>query len=223
MTLFLTSCNRPHLLKRTLESFMKYNTYPLSQAIILEDSGLKGINDFAHSILNCPLTIIYNETRMGQMKSIENGLQYLCTPYVFHCEEDWEFYDYGFIEKSMEILKQNKYVTSVWLRSYHELQTMYKFPIISVDTWIRVCNKSDILSSDTYRIIGPHIGNFSWNPGLKTLEVAKKFAPYTSSTLPTSICEGGMRDAFRDLGMVSAVTCTAEGYVKHIGWNDHVW
>jgi hypothetical protein len=223
VTLFLTACNRPRLLKQTLESFVKFNTYPIKEAIIMEDSGLQGINDFAKEILPCPVTILYNERRMGQMKSIENGLKYLKTSYVFHCEEDWEFYDTGFIEKSFEILKANKYITTVWLRSFHELTTMYKFPILHVNEWISQKNITDVSSDQDYYIVGPNTGNFSWNPGLKTYDVAMKFSPYSSETLPTSVCEGGMRDAFRDLGMVSALTNNKAGYVRHIGWNHHVY
>ena len=61
VTLFVTACNRPDLLKITLETFQKYNTYPIKEAIIIEDSGLQGINDFAKDILTCPCILLYNE------------------------------------------------------------------------------------------------------------------------------------------------------------------
>jgi len=212
VTLFLTSCGRPDLLRKTLESFVKYNTYPIEKGIIMEDSGKLGINDFAHELVPFPLQIIYNSCRLRQMKSIENGLQYLTTPYVFHCEEDWEFFNYGFIEKSMEILnsENGSHIISVWLREWKELENMYKFRIVPIE-------------NESYCMIGPTAENgvFSWNPGLKRIEIAKKFSPYTQEFLPT-ICEGGLDKAFRNLGMRSAITDKQEGYVKHIGWNDHV-
>ena len=120
VTLFLTACNRPQLLKTTLESFMKYNTYPIKEAIIVEDSGINGINDFALDILNFPCKIIYNEKKLGQMKSMENGLKHIKTDYVFHCEEDWEFYNFGFIEDSFELLKKDSKICCVLLRGYDE-------------------------------------------------------------------------------------------------------
>jgi hypothetical protein len=104
VTIFITSFNRPDLLKITLESFLKYNTYPIKEAIIIDDSGIQNINDFVYDILPFPCKLIYNPVRIGQMKSIEKGIPFITTPYTFHCEEDWEFYDYGFIEKSFEIL-----------------------------------------------------------------------------------------------------------------------
>ncbi len=209
VSLFLTSCNRPALLRQTLESFVKYNTYPIEYGIIVEDSGLQGLNDFAKDLVPFPLKIIYAEKRRGQMKSIENGLQYLNTKYVFHCEEDWEFYDYGFIEESTSILEKNNTITSVWLRSQDDIKSHYNMPIQKV-------------KNESYYIVGPNVGNFSWNPGLRTYEVQTMFTPYDSAELLT-ICEGGIDKAFRKLGMTSAMTKNPAGYVRHIGWNDHVW
>lgn len=209
VSLFLTSCNRPQLLQKTLESFVRYNTYPIEYGIIVEDSGIKGINDFAKSIVPFPLKIIYADSRRGQMKSIENGLQYLSTKYVFHCEEDWEFYAPEFIEDSMKILQKNSMITSVWLRNQREITSMYPIPVNKVE-------------NDDYYIVGPNTGNFSWNPGLRTMEVQTMFTPYNSNNLLT-ICEGGLSEAFRELKMTSAMTSNVNGYVRHIGWNDHVF
>lgn len=33
ITLVITCCNRPFLLRPTLESFMKYNTYPIKEIV----------------------------------------------------------------------------------------------------------------------------------------------------------------------------------------------
>ena len=129
VTLFITSCGRPHLLKQTLESFIKFNTYPIKEAIICEDSGNINSIDFAKNILNFPCNIIYNEKRIGQMRSIENGVKYITTPYVFHCEDDWGFYCPGFIEVSMEILQKNDIISQVLLRSYDEYTNMYNMKI----------------------------------------------------------------------------------------------
>lgn len=209
VSLFLTSCNRPELLRATLESFVKYNTHPIEYGVIVEDSGLKGINDFAHTIVPFPLKIIYANERRGQMKSIENGLPFLNTKYVFHCEEDWEFYNYGFIEESMKILKKNDKITGVRLRSFQELKGRYNFDITKVE------------NEDYYKVSG-HYTSYSWNPSLRTIEVQTMFTPYDKSTLH-SICEGGLAKAFEDLGCITVTTNKAEGYVRHIGWNDHVW
>ena len=58
-----------------------------------------------------------NETRIGQIKSIDKAYKEVKTEYVFHCEDDWEFLREGFIEKSMEMLKEDPKIAVVGLRS----------------------------------------------------------------------------------------------------------
>jgi hypothetical protein len=208
VTLFITACNRPDLLLETLQSFVKYNTYPIEEAIICEDSGKDNINDFVKDLLPFPCKLIYNIPHRGQMRSIENGVQYIKTPYVFHCEEDWEFYDYGFIEKSLEILKKDTKVTSVWLLAYdYIIQTFGEH--IQVEP------------HDDYYIINPSNDNFSLNPGLRTLEVQQACIPYPFATIP-HFHEYSLQDHFRDKKMYSAITNYNPGYVRHIGWDRHV-
>jgi hypothetical protein len=209
VSLFLTSFNRPDLLRQTLESFVRYNTYPIEYGVIVEDSGLKGINDFAHEIVPFPLKIIYADIRRGQMKSIENGLQYLNTKYVFHCEEDWEFYRHGFIEDSMAILKKNSDVTSVRLRSHHEMTHDYHMTLTKVE-------------NENYWKVSGDFTSYSWNPSLRTIEVQTMFTPYDSAPLH-SICEGGLAVAFEKIGKYTVMTDQKDGYVRHIGWGHHVY
>ena len=204
VTLFLTACNRPDLLRITLTSFLKYNTYPIKEAIIMEDSGLKGINDFAIELLPFPCRIIYNEKRIGQMKSIENGSRFIKTDYVFHCEEDWEFYDSGFIEKSLEILESNNKISLVKLRSYKEYIYRYKMEIVNTD-------------NNLYNIIHQNnIAMYSFNPSLRRKEIALFSIPYKDDN------EYTLQIKLNKLGYISVVTKNVNGYVRHIGWGSHV-
>jgi hypothetical protein len=111
VTVVLTSCNRPELLEKTLISFIKYNTYRnIKETIIIDDSGIYGCNNI---VLNKPylnpylkilnIKSIYNKTNIGQIQSIDKAYSYVKTKYIFHCEEDWEFLQTGFIEKSLKI------------------------------------------------------------------------------------------------------------------------
>jgi hypothetical protein len=207
VTLFITSCGRPDLLLVTLHSFLKFNTYPIEEAIICEDSGYDKINDFVKAILPFPCRLIYNKTRIGQMKSIENGVQYIKTPYVFHCEEDWEFYDHGFIEKSLEILKKDANITSVWLREAKEMFQRYSFNFIKAE------------NESYYKVIanGTH-GYFSFNPGLRTIEIQKTGMPYP---LEERFDEGHLNTYFKNKEMY-AVIINPNGFVRHIGWDRHI-
>ncbi len=42
----LTSCDRSDLLEITLNSFFKYNTYPIKKYFVIDDGGKPGCNDF---------------------------------------------------------------------------------------------------------------------------------------------------------------------------------
>lgn len=206
ITLFITSCGRPQLLKITLESFMKYNTYPIKEAIICEDSGNINSIEFAKNILNFPCKIIYNEKRIGQMRSIENGVKFIKTPFVFHCEDDWEFYCPGFIEQSMDILQQNEKISQVLLRSYDEYISRYNFKIHNTDKNYKIITLPDFKNI------------YSFNPSLKKTYIELLNIPYEDwddeFTIQTKINE---------LNMFAVVTNNVNGYVKHIGWNDHIY
>jgi len=207
VTLFITSCGRPHLLQKTLESFIKFNTYAIKEAIICEDSGVNNCIDFVKDILNFPCNIIYNEKRMGQMRSIENGVKYITTPYVFHCEDDWEFYCPGFIELSMQILESNNKISQVLLRSYHEYTSRYNMKIINND-------------NIDYNIItlNEGVSLYSFNPSLKKTEIELLNIPYKDTD-----DEGTIQLKIQELGYISVVTKNHNGFVNHIGWNDHVY
>ena len=105
VSVVLTSCNRPNELKVTLESFFRFNTYAINKIIIIDDSGIKNCIDDCLSFIpsNLEKKVIYNEENIGQISSIDKAYSLVDTKYIFHCEDDWEFYDYGFIEKSMDI------------------------------------------------------------------------------------------------------------------------
>lgn len=209
VTLFITSCNRPDLLKITLESFVKYNTYPIKEAIICEDSEHTGINDFAKDILPFPTKLIYNGKRIGQMKSIENGVQFITTPYTFHCEEDWEFYDYSFIEKSFEILEKDEKVLCVFLRSY-----------IDNGVDIDFTNRGGYFYLKLKYYYNPDrcSGVLTFNPSLRKTKHEKERTPYKDWE-----DEGTLGYYFKQKGMYGAVTDNSNGYVKHIGYGRHIY
>ena len=211
VTLFITACNRPDLLKRTLESFIKYNTYPIEKCIITEDSDQTNNNDFAIELCPFPVEIIYNGKNMGHYYSIENGYSKITTEYIFHCEEDWEFFKPGFIEKSLEVLQKDSKVITVWLRrdsghpvevenqgGYHYMETNY------YGVW----------------------HGFTLNPGLRRLSDYTKFAPWTESCKSYMwhgiLDESSLSMFYHHNGYRGAILDDPEGFVRHIGWDRHI-
>ncbi len=105
VTVVVTANGRDGLLKRTMESFNKFNTYK-ADIIIRDDS----------------------KDHVGQIKSCDILYSQVKTPYVFHIEEDWEFVKEGFIEDCLEQIEDG--VHSVWVRNaddfdgYHRVKPL---------------------------------------------------------------------------------------------------
>ena len=216
VTLFITSCGRPNLLKTTLESFVKYNTYPIKSVILCEDSGIQGIVDFAKDILPYPIEFCYNKERIGQMKTIEKYIKLVETPYVFHLEDDFEFFDYGFIEHSFQILNSDNNISQVLLED--EQHDYYK-----VDIGNPLCYK--ILTNDP-AMKNSNYGDgalnvFSWRPSLKKKDIAILRIPYEpwddEYTIELQI---------NKLGKYAVITKNIKngkkGFCTHIGKENHV-
>ncbi len=49
------------------------------------------------------------------MKTIEKYTKLIQTPYVFHLEDDYEFFDSGFIELSFQIMDSDPKISQVLL------------------------------------------------------------------------------------------------------------
>ena len=216
VTLFITSCGRPQLLKKTLDSFVKYNTYPITQVILCEDSGINGIVDFVKDILPYPITFCYNEMRMGQMKTIEKYTQLIKTPYVFHLEDDYEFFDSGFIEMSFKILDSDTRISQVLLED--EQHTYSKIDIGNPLCYKVMTNKLGEINANNGD--GP-LTVFSWRPSLKRIEIQKLRMPYQPWDDEYTI-----QLKVNKLGYYSVVTKNIKngrlGFCTHIGKNYHV-
>lgn len=230
VTMLITSCNRPFVLDKTLASFVKYNTYPIVKTIILDDSGIIDCNEEVvnkyKSVLN--ITSIYNKTNLTQLRSIDKLYSYVHTKYVFHCEEDWEFLQPGFIEKSMAIFDANpdEKIFTIWLRPHHETSL---HPIIYDDL-----NRGYFLMDPAYYY---RYGEktYIWcgvtfNPGLRKMSDIHVFHPFIER------CEMVERNGkmvpvegeytvncfYRECGYKAYILGDPNGHVNHIGAVHHI-
>lgn len=215
VTFVLTSCNRPKLLEITLKSFFKYNTYPLAKVIIIDDSGIKNCIDNCLKYIpeNIESKIIYNEKNLGHAKSIDIAYSFVNTEYIFHCEDDWEFYDSGFIEKSLKILESNPKILLVWLRKYFNFKIINNgHPIYKkiYDNLYRILKKK-------YKKI---YNGFSFNPGLRRKKDYNIIAPFSNISNSGEIVENKVQDIYEKYNYIYAITLNKNGYVKHIGFTD---
>ena len=207
VTAVFTSCGRFDFLEKTIQSFTKYNTYPIEKYIVIENSGKKNIErelkNITKNLKNCQ--IIINENNIGQISSIDKAYSFIETEYIFHCEDDWEFLDKGFIQKSIDLLKFDKRIINVNLRIRFDGEKGSMHPI----SHLLKTNKENFYHEYIPGYLDIWHG-FSWNPGLRRLSDYDEIKPYKQYN-----DESGVGNKYFSSGKISA--CLKNSYCKHIG------
>ena len=223
ITVVLTSCNRPNELTITLKSFFKFNTSLIKKIIIIDDSGIEGCIDESLKEIpsNMQKKIIYNEKNIGQIRSIDIAYGFVDTEYIFHCEDDWEFYDYGFIEKSLDILNKDTKLFCVWLRPYNHFRVLRNGHPVDKPVHKKLYRQMGIFKERTNIWSG-----FTFNPSLRRTHDCKLLMPY-EQYIGSILCNvGGVEQALSSLyfkkGYRCAISLNEKGFVKHIGWDNPV-
>lgn len=225
VTLIITSCNRNDLLAKTISSFYRFNSYPISKTIIIDDSGLGKELDWdpiKKEITN-DFEILCNDRNLGQIASIDLAYSKVKTEYIFHCEEDWEFYDFNFIEKSFEILDNDPKIFTVWLRAHNDTKN---HPIIEKEI--------SLPSGDIYYLMEQFHKKvwcgFTFNPGLRRTADCMLLHPYDKLQVRELSKKNNMNIMhemdlsiyYQELNYRAAITSNKSGYVRHIGGKRHI-
>lgn len=205
VTVVITSCGRLDLLYRTLKSFFNFNSYPIAKIIIIDDSGIPNILQNLKAVH--PLfELMDNEHNIGQILSIDRAYAMVETEYVFHLEDDWEFYRSGFIEASIEVLEKHPKCINLWLREQNDTNG---HP-----------HRNGVLNFN-YR--GQWHG-FTFNPTLKRMSDYKKIGCYSKHTSFDKKnawrSESKISTLYKRLGYHARIS--PQGYVRHIGDGRHV-
>jgi glycosyltransferase involved in cell wall biosynthesis len=222
VTVVLTSCGRQDLLERTLDSFIKYNHYPISEFIVVEDGEKNETLEVRYSDYN--IKWLSTGKRVGQIAAIDIGYREVQTEYIFHCEDDWEFLAPGFIENSLAILEGNPRILQVWIRA---LTDTNNHPAIDY-----VFFADDV----PYRVMQPGFHTqewgvwhgFSFNPGLRRrsdyllLQSFGTLDPYGSKK--ACAVEREVSEFYLKHGFLAAILADndGQGYARHIGWGRRV-
>jgi hypothetical protein len=210
ITFVVTSCGRLDLLKITLESFDRFNTAPIREVFITEDAGDEGVHAVIPAHWKDHCTVFVNRPKLGQLASIDLAYEHTKTSYVFHCEDDWEFYRPGFVEDSMAILESRPEILQVWLRSYnHDLRIH--------SPYIRLGEREIVGGVACYPLISdkPEWQGFSLNPGLRRMKDYRLCAPFTDYS-----GEKALSLRYAELNL-TALTLEADA-VMHTGFGLHV-
>ena len=197
----LTSCGRFDLLRRTVESFLRFADVRPLQFIIVEDSGDDKVRD-ALAGLDFPFEFVINRPRLGQAAAIDAGYARVKTPLVFHCEDDWLFFRGGFIRESLVVLQQFPKASAVYLRGRDERRELYESPYEEIEGVMFFRSRPE--SHELFF-------GYGYNPGLRRLSDYRRFAP-----LAKIGDEGMVSYVFKQMGFYSAHLEIPA--VVHLGW-----
>jgi len=210
VTLVVTSCGRFDLLKKTLDSFEQFNTYPIRSVIITEDSGDERVKGCIPANWRDYTTFFVNNPRLGQLASIDLAYSIIETPYIFHCEDDWLFYRPEFIEDSMLLLEADAMALQVWLRSYaHDLAIHSPYVFLE--------SRREISGVKFYTVGSRKVDwqGFSFNPGLRRFADYMMVSPYSSQKN-----EKDLSKYYSDKGRYALIL--ESDAVLHTGFGGHV-
>ncbi|MDB2386629.1 glycosyltransferase family 2 protein [Shewanella sp.] len=212
VSLVITSCNRFDLLEQTIASFLKFNRYPIDQYIVIEDShNVDTLRSTLNKFPDIEFTVLDNPQQLGQMKSIDRAYAAVKSDYIFHCEDDWDFYRSGFIEDSFEVLDSDEKIVTVWLREQNDTNDHPVAPELLTCT-NNPDNKYQLMVFNHQRHTNEPWHGFTFNPGLRRLADYKIVAPIAQYSGERTLAE-----AYYDLGFAAAIF--PKGYVRHIGYH----
>lgn len=219
VALVITSCGRQDLLERTLKSFFATNEYPLNEIIVIEDGDGK-LNGHLESVFKSQkIRWLQTGSRVGQIKAIDCAYQACTSDYIFHCEDDWEFFQTGYLSKSLTLLKHHPWLLQVWIRS---LRDTNKHPLLKLE-----CTTAGI----PFRLLSPNHDaepwgqwhGFSWNPGLRRRDDYEKLGSFAlldpEGSKETWRVESEASKFYKHSGFLAAILAdnSGDGYVRHIG------
>lgn len=172
VTVCITSYNRFDALSKTIDSFLEFNSYPIEEIIVIEDSTNIKMKEKVLKKYGNVINFIFNEKNIGQVKSIDKIYSLVKTPYIFHIEDDYIFYKSQFIEHSLVILENCLNIHQVWIRGHMLKPDQQPYFL-----------ESEIKQVEDVRfkmVKSPNLGDwtgFSFNAGLRRLSDYKNMFP----------------------------------------------
>ena len=118
VTVIFFSCRRTGFLYQSIKAFIEINKYPISEFIIVNDSGDEDIHrQLRETYIGA--TFVFNKENEGLIRSVDLGYSHIKTDYFFHVEDDWCVTKPGFIEQSLTIMQERADIEEVWLVDYN--------------------------------------------------------------------------------------------------------
>ena len=204
ITTVLTSCGRFDLLEDTIASFLTHFAVP--EILVAEDSQRSTeAAAFAEKFPQVKMRI--NESKLGQMRSIDEVYATLKTPYVLHLEDDWCFTRSLDVERVIAFLESRPDVSVVCIANrtfeprYDKSAHKCRFQGVDYIVW----------DLDAH----PKWFSYTFNPSIARLSLWNDVGPFarfaTEENLSQSLKARGMR-----------IAMITPSIADHIGEKRHV-
>ena len=182
LCLVITSSGRSDLLAKTLTSMNPWIDH-IDEKILIED-GNCGHDAIKNIAKQYGFTFLENNAPIGQHRSIDRAYQYVTKPYIFHCEDDWQFYKQPDFQLAIELLELAN-ISCVCFRKIND-RSRSKYPNRTLDInryqANSIHNKSYlVLRSDWH----PDHGAFTFNPNLIKTQLYRSIKPYQQFSTET--------------------------------------
>lgn len=218
ITVVVTSCNRHDLLARTLASFRSFETEGRVARILVAEDGDADASQVCQSF---GAEHFRTGERVGQIKLIDRAYAMVDTPYIFHLEDDWEFYRSGFMEKSRAFLELDPKILLVQLRAWNDTgghpvshaAPDHSFGVMA--TGYCNCWHGFTFNPGLRRLSDYHLLGASYEKQPRTMYVVAKTP---TAALPFEVEASAF---YHRLGY-QAVILDEGGYLRHIGEDRHV-
>lgn len=166
------------LLRRTIDSFKVFADSQPSQIIVSENScktELKPVltDIFKQFAVSAQITV--HEQNRGQVWAIDHAYSQVDEDLIFHLEDDWAFFDTGFIEKSAAILNEIPEILQTNVRRRMDGSKGAQHPVSD-----EIC-KTPVTGVEYREYLPGYLGTyhgFSFNPSLRRLKDYYLGAPY---------------------------------------------
>ena len=210
VTLVITSFNRFDLLRKTIASFSCYNTYPVKEIIIIEDSGdAEMIRKIQKVYPN--YNLILNEHNIGLVESIDKAYSFVTTPFIFHSEDDFDYFRPGFIENCLKVMEYDETIFRVGIRGQTHIKSLDANVMMAGDVAYKLPPQTDPQGNNYWH-------GFGFQCGMIRKSAYDQVKPYTQYSTPEDFitireCRIGL--AYHAIGL-KAVSLT-EDYAHHTG------
>jgi hypothetical protein len=204
VTVCITSCGRLDLLAETLATFRRYNTG--GRYLISEDSADAGIVETVRRTYP-EARVLSGSGRTGIMASIDRLYQAVETPHILHLEDDWAFDGPVNFAAGLSLMAARADIANVCVRAIDEIKPKYRL-------------RSDVVTHGgaEFRIMhaNAHPEYYAWspNPGLITLDLYRRFAPFAR------VQPDQMSGVMKQAGLTQAFLLP--GVARHIGYGRNV-